>query len=54
MAKKKTAVTGNSVSKESILKTISDQLHTALSTIKENLGEKKFEKRIKESGKVIC
>jgi hypothetical protein len=43
----------NTVSKKNMRKTISDQLYTVLSALKEHLGEKKFEKRIKKASKML-
>jgi hypothetical protein len=43
----------NRVSKKNMRKTISDQLYTVLSALKEHLGEKKFEKRIKKASKML-
>jgi len=43
----------NTVSKKNMRKTISDQLYTVLSALKERLGEKKFEKRIKKASKML-
>lgn len=43
----------NTIVKEKMLKTITDQLHAALPTLKEQLGEKKFEKRIKKVVKIL-
>jgi hypothetical protein len=53
MPTKKPAVKKNAPGKEKILKTIKDQLSTTLSKLKEQLGEKKFEKRIKKAAKVL-
>jgi len=49
----KTAVKKNAPAEENILKTIKDQLSTALSTLKGQLSEKKFEKRIKKAAKLL-
>jgi hypothetical protein len=40
-------------SKETILKEITLQLSQALPALKESLGEKKFEKRIKKAAKIL-
>jgi hypothetical protein len=49
----KTAVKKNAPAEENILKTIKDQLTTTLSKLKSQLGEKKFEKRIKKAAKLL-
>ena len=54
MAEKKAPNGGHSnIALEDILNTITDQLHIGLSTLKEQLGEKKFEKRIKKAAKLL-
>ena len=45
---KKTTVAG-----EKILKTVTEQLHTTLTALKVQLGEKKFNKRIKKAAKLL-
>jgi len=41
------------ISKETILKEITLQLSQALPALKESLGEKKFEKRLKKAAKLL-
>jgi hypothetical protein len=53
MPEKKTATITTSVSAEKMQQSISEQLHTALLTLKEHLGEKKFEKRIHKAVKML-
>ena len=53
MPTKKTAVKKNAPAKENILKTIKDQLSTTLLELKDQLGEKKFGKRIKKAAKLL-
>ena len=53
MPTKKTTVKENAPGGEKILKTIKDQLSTTLSKLKGQLGEKKFEKRIKKAAKLL-
>ena len=53
MPTKKIAIKKNTVAPEDLLKTITDQLHKALPTLSELLGEKKFEKRIKKAAKLL-
>ena len=53
MPTKKPVVKKNAPGKEKILKTIKDQLITTLSKLKDQLGEKKFEKRIKKAAKLL-
>jgi hypothetical protein len=45
---KKSTVTG-----EQILKTVTEQLITSLTSLKAQLGEKKFNKRIKKAAKLL-
>ena len=53
MPEKKTAINTVSVGAGKIQQSISDQLHTALSALKEQIGEKKFEKRIHKAVKML-
>ena len=53
MPTKKIAVKKNPIAKEEILKTITEQLLTGLTLLKEQLGDKKFEKRIKKAAKLL-
>jgi hypothetical protein len=54
MAEKKTPVSGHStITRSDILIAIKEQLHVGLSSLKEQLGEKKFEKRIKKAAKLL-
>ena len=53
MPTKKTPVKKNAPGGEKILKTIKEQLSTTLSKLKGQLGEKKFEKRIKKAAKLL-
>lgn len=39
--------------KENLLQAVTEQLQTALPVLKEQLGEKKFEKRIKKAAKLL-
>ena len=43
----------NTVSKKNMRKTISDQLYTVLTSLKEQLGEKRFQKRINKVSKML-
>jgi hypothetical protein len=49
MAKEKKATNGS----EKILKTVTAQLNSSLTSLKAELGEKKFEKRIKKVAKKL-
>lgn len=53
MPTKKIAVKKDPVAKEEILKTITEQLLAGLTLLKEQLGDKKFEKRIKKAAKLL-
>ena len=54
MAKQKKASKKNTTSgKKKILKTVTDQLNTSLTSLKGQLGEKKFKKRIKKAAKKL-
>ena len=53
MPTKKPVVKKNASGKEKVLKTIKAQLITTLSKLKDQLGEKKFEKRIKKAAKLL-
>lgn len=53
MTTKKIAVKESTSTKHKALHTIIAQLQTALPVLKEQLGEKKFEKRIKKAAKVL-
>jgi vacuolar-type H+-ATPase subunit E/Vma4 len=54
MAKEKKASKKNTVSaKKKILKTVTDQLNSSLTSLKGQLGEKKFKKRIKKAAKKL-
>lgn len=52
VTKKKTAKK-NSTPTDSLLKTVTGQLDTALTSLKEKLGEKEFKKRIKKAAKKL-
>ena len=43
----------NTIAGEKILKAVTDQLHTSLTDLKVQLGEKKFNKRIKKAAKLL-
>jgi hypothetical protein len=43
----------STVADEQILKTVTGQLHTSLTALKAQLGEKKFNKRIKKAAKLL-
>jgi hypothetical protein len=43
----------NSDRKKNLQKTVSDQLLTVLSGLKDHLGEKKFQRRIKKASKML-
>jgi hypothetical protein len=43
----------NTVAGEQILKTVTEQLTTSLTSLKMQLGEKKFNKRIKKAAKLL-
>ena len=54
MAKEKKASKKNTVSgKKKILKTVTEQLNSSLTSLKGQLGEKKFKKRIKKAAKKL-
>lgn len=53
MTTKKIAVKESTSTKHKALHTIIAQLQTALPVLKEQLGEKKFEKRIKKAAKFL-
>jgi hypothetical protein len=54
MAKEKKASKQKPVSgKKKILKTVTDQLNSSLTTLKGQLGEKKFKKRVKKAAKKL-
>lgn len=54
MPTKKTALKKTAPGKEKILKTITEQFVSSLSKLKEQLGDKKFEKRIKKATKLLA
>lgn len=43
----------STVADEQILKSVTEQLHTSLTELKAQLGEKKFSKRIKKAAKLL-
>lgn len=53
MITKKTVVKESTNPKDKTLQTIIEQLQTALPALKEQLGEKKFERRIKKAAKLL-
>ncbi len=53
MPTKKLHVKKNTTEREDIFDKISAQLHKALQNLKEQLGEKKFEKRVKKAAKLL-
>jgi len=53
MVKRKQAVEKNKSPKHLLIEDISSLLNTALIKLKEDLGEKKFEKRIKKAVKIL-
>ena len=53
METEKKTIIKNAIGRKEMQKTISDQLHTDLPILKEQLGEKKFEKRIKKASKML-
>ena len=53
MPVKKVAIKNNRIDKETMLQEITGKLHTALPVLKEQLGEKKFDKRIKKAAKLL-
>jgi len=53
MAKEKKAGKKNTVAGENILKAVTEQLSTSLTSLKGQLGEKKFTKRIKKAAKKL-
>ncbi|MFM6924565.1 MAG: hypothetical protein ACKOU7_03615 [Ferruginibacter sp.] len=53
MATQKKVAKKNSTPKDSLLKTVTTQLDTALTSLKEKLGEKEFKKRIKKAAKKL-
>ena len=54
MPKEKKVSRKNTVSaKKKILKTVTDQLNSSLTSLKGQLGEKKFKKRIKKAAKKL-
>ncbi|MEP7109543.1 MAG: hypothetical protein ABI760_16235 [Ferruginibacter sp.] len=54
MSTKQTAEKVKQTSKETILREIGLQLSQALPSLKESLGEKKFEKRVRKAAKLLC
>lgn len=54
MPTKKTAVKKSTPAKGQILKTITEEFISSLSKLKEQLGDKKFEKRIKKATKLLA
>lgn len=53
MQTKKPAVKKSAADKETVRKAVTEQLQTTLPVLKEQLGEKKFEKRIKKVAKIL-
>jgi hypothetical protein len=53
MSKEKKAIKKPDAVSQNILKTVTDQLNSSLTSLKEHLGEKKFEKRIKKAVKIL-
>lgn len=53
MATEKNATKKNSVPGDSMLKTVTEQLNTSLTALKVQLGEEKFNKRIKKAAKKL-
>ncbi len=49
----KPVVKNITIDKESILKAVAEQLQIALPILKEQIGEKKFERRIKKVAKIL-
>lgn len=53
MQTKKPPVKKIAANKETVLKAVTEQLQTTLPVLKEQLGDKKFEKRIKKVAKIL-
>ncbi len=53
MAKEKKAGKKSTVAGENILKAVTEQLSTSLTSLKGKLGEKKFTKRVKKAAKKL-
>lgn len=53
MAKEKKAGNKKTITGDKILQTVTEQLSTSLTTLKGQLGEKKFKKRIKKAAKKL-
>ena len=53
MTKVKKPIKKNTACNEKLLKTVTVQLNSSLGSLKQQLGEKKFEKRIKKAAKKL-